>query len=217
MIITSKFDSYCANCRSDIKAGTRVNWIRGVKGVTHADASICADRRKTDEAMAMNIETGYQKALTAARADRPTVTVNAKPMADFLSAARDRGLKFPKVNFLTTDKRTLVLSLAGSTSKYPGSVQVKVDGEWIGRVEPDGNVAGPLSRNATMVQTLAIIAGDPAQAAKAYGAVTGACSFCRRELTDAGSVEVGYGPICADKYGLPHTPKGSAKIEVFTA
>lgn len=40
--------------------------------------------------------------------------------------------------------------------------------------------------------------------------LTGHCSFCQRELTDAGSLEVGYGPICADRWGLPHAPAHAA-------
>jgi len=32
---------------------------------------------------------------------------------------------------------------------------------------------------------------------------TGNCCFCRRELTDKRSTEVGYGPICADHFSLP--------------
>lgn len=30
------------------------------------------------------------------------------------------------------------------------------------------------------------------------------CAFCGKELRDAPSIERGYGPICANKYGMPH-------------
>ena len=53
------------------------------------------------------------------------------------------------------------------------------------------------------------VAADPAAAAKAYGALMGRCSFCDTAITDEGSVEVGYGPVCAKRFGLPHTPKGT--------
>ena len=108
--------------------------------------------------------------------------------------------------------REMVLSLAGNTSKYPGSVQVKVGGEWVGRIEPTGKVAGPLSNRKDVLDTLASIAVDPAAAAKAYGALTCSCSFCGKGLTDEGSVEVGYGPVCAAHWGLPHTPKGTPVV-----
>ena len=50
-------------------------------------------------------------------------------------------------------------------------------------------------------------AAEPARCAKEYGAVACCCSFCGLQLTDEGSIEVGYGPICAARYGLPHEAK----------
>jgi hypothetical protein len=42
-----------------------------------------------------------------------------------------------------------------------------------------------------------------AEEAAAFGHATGHCVYCSRELTDDRSVEVGYGPVCAEKNGLP--------------
>lgn len=39
--------------------------------------------------------------------------------------------------------------------------------------------------------------------AKEFGALTGTCVYCARELNDERSIEAGYGPVCADKNGLP--------------
>lgn len=36
-----------------------------------------------------------------------------------------------------------------------------------------------------------------------FGQLYGICMFCWSELTDERSIEVGYGPICASKRGLP--------------
>lgn len=38
------------------------------------------------------------------------------------------------------------------------------------------------------------------------------CCFCKRDLTDPISVAVGYGPICAGNYGLPHDHETAAQI-----
>jgi hypothetical protein len=48
-------------------------------------------------------------------------------------------------------------------------------------------------------------AGRPitAEEAAAFGHSTGTCIFCSRDLTDGRSVDVGYGPTCASKNGLP--------------
>jgi hypothetical protein len=44
---------------------------------------------------------------------------------------------------------------------------------------------------------------DPHMAGALEGHATGACCFCGLKLTNAPSVAAGYGPICADNYGLP--------------
>jgi hypothetical protein len=47
------------------------------------------------------------------------------------------------------------------------------------------------------------MATNPAAAGKAYGQRVGNCSFCSLPLEDGRSVHVGYGPVCAEKWGLP--------------
>lgn len=42
-----------------------------------------------------------------------------------------------------------------------------------------------------------------AEEAAAFGHATGCCVFCARDLTDDRSVQVGYGPVCAQKHSLP--------------
>lgn len=76
---------------------------------------------------------------------------------------------------------------------------------------------GSLASNTAVLEALNTIAADPAAAAKAYGALMGRCSYCDKALTDEGSVEVGYGPVCAAKYGLPHHPKGTRVLEPAAA
>lgn len=193
--ITSRFTGTCKACGASFPAGTIIQWSRAA-GARHADLAVC-------------------EAARIAQANRPAptpVTMDGAPIAAFLQAALDRGLKFPKVRFLTRDSRELRLSLAGSGSRYPGAVQVKVGDEWAGRIQSDGTVAGPLAAMPELLGTIETIAADPAKAAQAYGALAGRCSFCHLALTDAGSVEVGYGPICAKSYGLPHQPKGTPMV-----
>ena len=58
-----------------------------------------------------------------------------------------------------------------------------------------------------LVQDLKAFAKDPATFAAQYGKHTGKCCFCDIRLTDdrdGSSVEVGYGPVCAKKWNLPH-------------
>jgi hypothetical protein len=45
-------------------------------------------------------------------------------------------------------------------------------------------------------------AADPIAEATNYGRLTGRCCFCGRSLTDENSTARGFGPICAERYGL---------------
>jgi hypothetical protein len=54
-----------------------------------------------------------------------------------------------------------------------------------------------------VVGVLTNLNADPANYAAEYGKRTGACCFCATRITTDESLEVGYGPICAARYGLP--------------
>lgn len=136
------------------------------------------------------------------------VNLDGKPIMDFLLGAKNNGLKFPKARFLAPGGGELLLYLAGPTASIPGALNVKIGDDWVGRITPTGEVHGKLKRNTELMALLTTIASDPATAAKAYGKLTANCSFCGKGLTDDGSVEVGYGPVCAKKWNLPHKYAG---------
>jgi hypothetical protein len=192
MTITAKFAGTCTTCRARISPGSQIVWTKGV-GSRHADATICAAHQRTADAVAA----------------LPKPTVDLAPVVAFLSGARERGLKSPRVRFAAPGAGELALSLAPLTGKNPGAVYVKVRGEYAGKVTADGTAYGIAPE---LVDALRAIAADPAAAGAAYGRLTGQCSFCTQGLTDEGSIEVGYGPVCAKRYGLPHKPRGSAKV-----
>jgi hypothetical protein len=196
-MITSKYAGTCQRCRRSFPAGTLIQWARS-SGAVHADPQACATAAAQPVARSA-----------------PAVTANLRPIAEFLMAAQTRGLQYPKARFLAPGGRgELRLTLAGNRSKVPGAIQVYVADAWIGRVEPpDGRVVGDLARDQALLDLLLHIASNPAEAAQAYGALMGKCSFCGLPLTDAGSVEVGYGPVCAKKWGLPHQPKGTRVVQ----
>jgi hypothetical protein len=109
-------------------------------------------------------------------------------------------------------------------TKYPGSYHIKeiiagnAGERYLGRLEPDGKLqlTAEIRKqdvNDEYVIILQALNADPVKAAVLYGHATNSCSFCARELTDEPSVEAGYGPICADKYGLPWGDKPARWFE----
>jgi|SRR5215472_105827 len=117
------------------------------------------------------------------------------------------------VVFRTADGTDFRLSVAGERSQQPGSINV-TDTErgyenrtWFGRITTQGAWQPSRKLDTRTVQAveaaLAAFNADPAKAAAEYGHMVGSCCFCSRELTDERSVHVGYGPICAERWGLP--------------
>lgn len=117
-------------------------------------------------------------------------------------SATDAGLKKPRIK-LKYDGKKIVLSLAPPTGTNKDHVYVKWDGEYMGKVSPAGKFSPVSACTPGVTDFLRNLSADPAKVAGDYGRETGNCCFCSIDLTDARSVSVGYGPICAGKYGLP--------------
>lgn len=118
-------------------------------------------------------------------------------------------LKLPTIRLVDPNEiGEIKLYKAGPRSKYPGSIQVKIDNIWVGRIEEL-----PLIDSAQFVKSfgcpnwvekaLLHFASDPVKVAAEYGKLTGCCCFCGRGLDDERSTAAGYGPVCAKHYGLP--------------
>lgn len=121
-------------------------------------------------------------------------------------------LKHPKL-LVRVDGQDYQLSIARLRSSAPGSINVTdarrayADRTWFGRVTRDGKFEPSqkiTGETATAISAaLTALAKDPAAVASEYGRMTGSCCFCGLELTDARSIHVGYGKICATKWALP--------------
>jgi hypothetical protein len=107
------------------------------------------------------------------------------------------------------------ISVAGARASEPGSLTVtgvdrdvpgrfgRMERRWFGRVSLNGSFQPSRAAAADLGDKLRRFAADPAGEAAAYGRLHGACCFCNRALRDERSTAVGYGPDCADHYGLP--------------
>lgn len=114
---------------------------------------------------------------------------------------------------------TMRVCPAGPTSKYPNSLYLKPDhgdySRWYGRIEQDGRfVPGNLPlpsgkydlEDGYQVSARTIILAflvDPIHVSAQMGRLIGRCCYCNRHLEDERSTIKGYGPICANNYGLP--------------
>jgi hypothetical protein len=136
---------------------------------------------------------------------------SVKGVVDLLERAA-KHLKYPAV-VVRANGRDIRLNIAGKKSSAPGSINVTsaVGGfgsrEWYGRVTRDGQFE-PSRKHAAATLTavaaaLKAMATDPAKAASEYGHLTGCCCFCGIALEDERSTQIGYGPVCAKKWGLP--------------
>jgi hypothetical protein len=125
-------------------------------------------------------------------------------------SARAHSIKIPKIKLTDLNGNPIKFSLAGPSSRYTGQIMVTDGGpfganKYYGRI--DGTVfhfGRDLVKDSPVFEQIKMLAENPADTAKAYGRRTGNCCFCARELTDATSIKVGYGEICAGRYGMSY-------------
>jgi hypothetical protein len=150
-----------------------------------------------------------------ARADAPKVAApvavvnvgNFGGVVALFNTAKAK-LKFPKVR-LSLNGTKVVLSLNGPKSKAPGAVSINGEGTYpnrvyYGRVTPEGAFQ-PYTALPGLVELLTELASNPARVAKDYGKLTGNCCFCGKDIgygKEERSVLAGFGPDCAENYGL---------------
>lgn len=127
-------------------------------------------------------------------------------------------LKFPKLHF-NLGEFEFVMSVTGKMSKEPGQINIASPGAfgeavWYGRVSPEGKWAKSKAVTEEIFNHLAgllIDLGlDPSGTAEKYGKQSGSCCFCNKKLTDPKSLKAGFGPVCAEHFGLTAQWKGLA-------
>lgn len=120
-------------------------------------------------------------------------------------------IKRPKIRLLTKGDVFLQLSFIQDPRETTPSYIKLFTGGWaghgqrvfIGRIQ-DNQIIPHFSGAITedIENTLQDFALDPAAVAKASALKLKACSFCGSRLSDDESKKRGYGPVCAENYGL---------------
>ncbi len=150
------------------------------------------------------------------------------PLVDLFDHAVET-LKYPSLTLQTMQDVTLFLCRTGNKSKIGiGNIAIKSskqyensifygyitrEGAWSKATwYPDMLISAETFNDLTRIQIPEILrefTANPASYAAMHGKKFNHCCFCALELTHPDSVAVGYGPICAEKWGLPHA--GMAK------
>lgn len=141
----------------------------------------------------------------------PSVNVGALQGVYKLFDLAAQSLKKPSIRLSTPAGQKVVLKLQnyGPNAGTIGVSDGVYGGMWFGRIQPNGTwtpgkalAASPTSLG-VVYSLLVSFAEDPAGVGAAQGKLAGHCVFCSQSLTDPKSLEVGYGPVCAKKWGLP--------------
>jgi hypothetical protein len=194
MIISAKFNTKCHKCGSPISVGEKIEWTPGAKNVWHVDTVLCNERKL--------------RAMMVEKAAPVEKDMRLLPLLDMIKAV---DLKRPTLR-LRNGEDSIVISVTQG-GHVPGSIAIKVNGVYSGCVRPNGEMTHHLTNNPKLQEYLLSVSISKEkliEQAVLYGKFTNTCSFCGLELTHDYSVMVGYGPICAGKWDLPHAYNGTA-------
>lgn len=109
-------------------------------------------------------------------------------------------LRYPAINLTSKDGHKIRVYRATK-----GYIAIKVDGEYVGKlVSADAQII--LYSAKELLPEIDALLSNPISESALQGKEYGRCCFCNRELDNEGSIFHGYGPICAEKWGLPWLP-----------
>ncbi len=152
------------------------------------------------------VETLTARALAPKQAPIALVTVDFKNIQAMFDLA-GKTLRRIKVKLQTASGQAVVFTRAGTMSKYAGQIMI-TDGlpfgenKFFGRVDVTGEFFATRNASQEVCELVKEFSEDPAVTAGKYGRLTGGCSFCNHSLKDDRSTQVGYGPVCATRFGL---------------
>lgn len=109
-------------------------------------------------------------------------------------------LRYPAINLTSKDGHKIRVYRATK-----GYIAIKVDGEYVGKLVSAGAQIILYSAKELLPEIDALLS-NPISESALQGREYGRCCFCNRELDNEGSIFHGYGPICAEKWGLPWLP-----------
>ena len=154
------------------------------------------------------VDTLTQRVTNPAPAAPAAVQVNVHRIQDMFDRAAQT-LKRIKVKLQSVEGQPVAFGRAGPASKYAGQILITDGGpfganKYFGRIDQNGDFHATRQAGTDVVALVQEFAAEPEATAGKYGRLTGACSFCNHGLKDSRSTELGYGPVCAKRFGLVH-------------
>lgn len=152
------------------------------------------------------VDTLTQRATAPKAEPQAAVTVDVQRIQELFDQASQK-LRRIKVRLQCSEGCPVVFTRAGQQSKYAGQILL-TDGrpfgenKFYGRIDVDGKFYPTRHASTSIVSLVTEFAAEPEAVAGKYGRLTGGCCFCALPLKDQRSLDVGYGPICADRFGL---------------
>lgn len=131
---------------------------------------------------------------------RVDLHTDMRPLYGLFQRARDNKIQMPKIKTHLESGTNFTLSL-NQTGEF---IYLKLGDVYYGKVDRDGKLAiHPRMKPCEEIYKLAADIGEnPSKVGKIHGAKWDNCMFCGRGLQTKDSVYYGYGPICAEKWGL---------------
>jgi hypothetical protein len=132
--------------------------------------------------------------------------MNFPQTAQLFNKALASGLKIPRVR--------LPLGVTFKVTMRTRKLILVVGPLWVATISPNGDARWHATvTDQAVIDELRAFEADPAGRGSVVGLSTNHCCFCGIELTAAESVGNGYGPICAEKWGLPWAGTPAAMME----
>lgn len=144
---------------------------------------------------AQDIERNAARAAEKAKTVEAAPEISIEPIEKAFAAAQALGKKRPKLKLAG-----FTFSLAPDHGVNAGAIYVKRGEEYLGKIA-QGKLLKVRTCEEVTAAEIVKVAADPKGEAIAYGRRTGNCCICNRELTNKESIEMGIGPICAEKWG----------------
>lgn len=152
------------------------------------------------------VEQIIARAEAPAAVEQPAVQLSVAGIQAMFEKAAEK-IKRVMITLKDASGQKVVFKKAGPMSKYAGQIMISDGGpfgaaQFFGRIDTNGSFIATPRATDSIKDLVQEFAGNPEDVAGKYGRLTGACCFCSKPLDDQRSLTVGYGPVCAKRFGL---------------